>query len=527
MRAFPLVLTAFLLSILALVPVPAMAQQLHCHPCNYPFGKVQIGTSVSYSFQLTNVGNKTLRINSKSIQGASSFSFGKFTLPMSVQPGASVQLPVIFTPTAKGYAYATLQLKSNDPNSPLNLHVHGIGFYPNAPQLAASPASLNFGNVNVGSNATLQTTLSASGAAVTISSDGSTSSVFAIVGLSLPVTIQVGQSLPVTVQFTPNAAGNASGNVSFTSNAVNSPTVVQVSGTGVAQQSPQLTATPASLNFGNVTVGSNASLQTTLSASGAAVTITSDGSTSSEFAIVGLSLPVTIQVGQSLKATVQFTPNVSGNASGNVSFTSNAVNSPTVVQVSGTGVAQQSPQLTATPASLNFGNVTVGSNASLQTTLSASGAAVTITSDGSTSSEFAIVGLNLPVTIQVGQSLKVTVQFAPNASGNASGNVGFTSNAVNSPTVVQVSGTGVAQQSHSVYLTWQPGDGNAVGYNIYRSTNQNGPFTEINSALDSSTNYTDNTVVSGTTYYYVTTEVNTQGQESGYSNEAQAVIPTP
>jgi fibronectin type 3 domain-containing protein len=49
----------------------------------------------------------------------------------------------------------------------------------------------------------------------------------------------------------------------------------------------------------------------------------------------------------------------------------------------------------------------------------------------------------------------------------------------------------------------------------------------INTSLDSSTNYTDSTVVSGTTYYYVTTEVNAQGQESGYSNVVKAAIPSP
>jgi hypothetical protein len=32
-------------------------------------------------------------------------------------------------------------------------------------------------------------------------------------------------------------------------------------------------------------------------------------------------------------------------------------------------------------------------------------------------------------------------------------------------------------------------------------------------------------VVSGATYYYVTTEVNAQGQESSYSNEVEAAIP--
>jgi fibronectin type 3 domain-containing protein len=62
---------------------------------------------------------------------------------------------------------------------------------------------------------------------------------------------------------------------------------------------------------------------------------------------------------------------------------------------------------------------------------------------------------------------------------------------------------------------------------VYRGAAQSGPFSEINTALDSSTNYTDYTVVSGDTYYYVATEVNAQGEESAYSNEVRAVIPNP
>ena len=125
MRFFPLIVVAGLLFCLA--PAPVWAQQLHCNPCRHAFGKVQVGTSISYSIQLSNTGKKTLRIASKSEQG-SAFSFGKFPLPVKIQPGASVQLPVIFTPTAKGYAQGILTLASNDPNSPLRIHVHGTGF---------------------------------------------------------------------------------------------------------------------------------------------------------------------------------------------------------------------------------------------------------------------------------------------------------------------------------------------------------------------------------------------------------------
>ncbi len=75
-------------------------------------------------------------------------------------------------------------------------------------------------------------------------------------------------------------------------------------------------------------------------------------------------------------------------------------------------------------------------------------------------------------------------------------------------------------------LSWDV-SGNAVGYNVYRGTVSGGPYSIINASLDSTTTYTDNTVVSGQTYYYVATAVDASGDESGYSNQAQAVIPNP
>src|SRR5260370_26960040 len=196
------------------------------------------------------------------------------------------------------------------------------------------------------------------------------------------------------------------------------------------------------------------------------------------------------------------------------------------MHVAGTGVSS-GPELGVTPATLNFGKVTLGSSATLPATLTASNDAVTISSDRSTSSEFALRGLNLPVTIPAGQSVHLKVRFTPNASGTASGKAGFISNAVDSPTVEELTGTGVAPGSHQVDISWDTGDGKAVGYNVYRGTIQGVPYRRINTALDSSTNYTDSTVVAGATYYYVATEANGKGQESVYSKPWPAIMPSP
>ena len=87
-----------------------------------------------------------------------------------------------------------------------------------------------------------------------------------------------------------------------------------------------------------------------------------------------------------------------------------------------------------------------------------------------------------------------------------------------------MTGTGTAPVQQSVNLTWTAA-ADAVGYNIYRSTTSGSGYTMINTSLDGTTAYTDSTVVSGTTYYYVATTVNSESEESGYSNQATAVIP--
>jgi Abnormal spindle-like microcephaly-assoc'd, ASPM-SPD-2-Hydin len=288
----------------------------------------------------------------------------------------------------------------------------------------------------------------------------------------------------------------------------------------------QLKCEPCNYNFGKVQMGGSGSYSIELLNTGRKVLrITSKSKQGSAFSFGKFPLPVKLRPGASIQLPIVFIPSAKGRSNGVFKLVSTAKNAQLIVGASGFGIADGNAQLGVSPASLNFGNVTVGSTASLSATLVASNGPVTISADDSSSSEFAIVGLNLPLTLAAGQSMPVTIQFTPNSSGADPSQATFISNAVDSPTVEQLTGTGVAPNSHYVDLAWDPGDGNAVGYNVYRGAVQGGPYQVINTALDASTNYTDSTVVSGATYYYVTTEVNEQGQESPYSNVAKAVIP--
>jgi len=102
------------------------------------------------------------------------------------------------------------------------------------------------------------------------------------------------------------------------------------------------------------------------------------------------------------------------------------------------------------------------------------------------------------------------------------------SDVVNRVVTATLGGTCVVTSVHSVTLNWTASTTpNVAGYNVYRSATAGGPYTKLNTTLVVPTNYGDSTVTAGQTYYYVATAVDTNGNESANSNQAQAVIPTP
>jgi len=76
-----------------------------------------------------------------------------------------------------------------------------------------------------------------------------------------------------------------------------------------------------------------------------------------------------------------------------------------------------------------------------------------------------------------------------------------------------------------VTLSWTASTSTVSGYNVYRSTTSGSGYARINSGVVGSVTYSDTTVQNGSTYYYVTTAVDSSGDESSYSNQATAVIP--
>ena len=75
-----------------------------------------------------------------------------------------------------------------------------------------------------------------------------------------------------------------------------------------------------------------------------------------------------------------------------------------------------------------------------------------------------------------------------------------------------------------VSLDWNNNtEGDLDGYNVYRSLTSGSGYSKINGSLVIPSEYIDNTVNNGTTYYYKATAVDELENESGYSNEDSAI----
>jgi len=356
--------------------------------------------------------------------------------------------------------------------------------------LSSTPASIDFGNVSVGSNATQSVTLTNSGTAmVTVSQAKISGSAFAVTQGTPLSSIPAGQSASLQIRFAPSSAGNLTGSLTVTSNASNSPTTVALSGTGAAVTS-QLSATPSSLSFGSVNVGASSFLGLALKNSGNSnVTISGVTTTGSGYGASGVAANTTLTPGQTATLNVTFAPTAAGNVAGSVSVTSDAGNSPATIALSGTGAAVTS-QLSATPSSLSFGSVNLGGGSSLGVTLTNNGNSnVTISSVSTSGTGYSTSGVSANATLTPGQTATLNVTFAPTAAGNVTGTVSVSSNASNSPTTIALSGTGAAVTSQ---LTATPtslsfgsvneGASSSLGVTLTNSGNSNVTISDVSTS---------------------------------------------
>ena len=202
------------------------------------------------------------------------------------------------------------------------------------------------------------------------------------------------------------------------------------------------TFTPTSLNFTTQAVDTTSGSQGVFIKNvntGNATLDFSNISVTGPFAISSNTCGTTLSAGHGCTVKVTFTPTTIGPASGILSVADNAPGSPQTVPLSGTGVAQA----TVTPTSLAFGNVRVGTTSVAKKVTLRNNLPTTLTGISiSTVGPFSVSGSTCTTTLASKTSCTISVTFSPTTIGPASGTLGVTDSANNSPQTVSLSGTG-------------------------------------------------------------------------------------
>jgi hypothetical protein len=312
----------------------AATEQLSCSPPLIRFGQVTVGQSVTQPVVLTNNAATSATISAISVNDAA-FTVSGIKLPIVLAAGESITVQVSFTPTELGFTESRFTFTNDLSNPPLPLPIDGIGVKHQV--VSAAPSALAFGDVAVGSTATLPVVVTCISCSEIINYLLVEGSSFSVSGPTLPATVTPKHSVTLYVTFQPGSAGATGGSITVHGVGVNIP----LTGTGASSNPGTLTIAPSSLSFGDVDIGGSDAQSLSLTATGGGVTVSAASSSNSEFAISGISFPVTIASGQTAEAKVVFSPTKTGSASGTLTVSSNASDSATSESISGTGVSPQ------------------------------------------------------------------------------------------------------------------------------------------------------------------------------------------
>jgi Abnormal spindle-like microcephaly-assoc'd, ASPM-SPD-2-Hydin/Protein of unknown function (DUF1573) len=212
----------------------AASPQLTVTPSSVSFGDVPTGATTTQTIRLTNSGDSPLTISSVSATG-SGISVSGITMPLNVAAGQSANLTASLKPTSAGAASGAIKIASNATSSPEQVSWSATA-QASVVTLTSSPATLSFGNVNVGTTDTLQATIKNTGNAnANISKISVSGTGFSLNGSASSATLDPGQSLTLSVSFDPKAAGNGSGTLTIASNASTPQLGVALAGTGATK----------------------------------------------------------------------------------------------------------------------------------------------------------------------------------------------------------------------------------------------------------------------------------------------------
>lgn len=398
-------------------------------------GATHVDSTLWTLITLTNTGNDTLRFTTATSTNA---VFSSHLSAMKVAPGASIVDSIMFVPGMMGADSGKLIFTGNGFTSPDTIAVRGIG---RTAILEMASRDVYCGASLIGvPTLTLVTFTNPGNDTLRLSAATSSNGVFTS-RLSEAV-IAPGGSVVDMIVFLPTAAGEATGELSFVSNAVTSPDVLIVRGMGIAAAKAAILSTASrNVDCGTTQIGTSIWTQITLTNMGNdTLRFTSLTSTNAVFSSHLSAL--LIAPGAWVIDSIKFLPTAVGSTTGHLILIGNAATSPDTISVFGIGVNSARGAILATASrNVDCGTTQVTKHTWTLLTLYNTGTdSLHITRVASTNGVF--VSNMSEIVIGPGESVVDLVVFLPTVEGTATGKLIFTSNAITSPDTVGVHGIG-------------------------------------------------------------------------------------
>jgi hypothetical protein len=358
--------------------------------------------------------------------------------------GQSCQIGVTFSPDETARFVTTMIVIDLGRNIVDTAGVSGQGV---APEVTLSTTSINFGDqtVNVSSSPYELLIINSGSADLHVSSISASGDFTQTDDCDTPVV--PGDSCTSEITFTPTAVGAATGTLTITDDAADSPQTVALQGTGIAPGQPDISLSTHELDFGSQPVGtaSNAKL-ITLSSVGTVdlniVSIVAGG----EFSQTN-DCSAAVAPGGECTINAVFEPTTAGDLTGTITITDDATDSPQTVSLKGDGVSPDEPHMDLSATSLDFGDQTIDVPSDAQTVTLTNDGTADITGDssevtGEGAHSFSVVDNCSGETVEIGDSCNVEVIFNPTVDGVLGAVLSITNNANDSPQTVTLAGTG-------------------------------------------------------------------------------------
>jgi len=310
-----------------------ISSDLSVSPFLLNFGNVIIGSQGSQMVTLTNVGQQSINIDTFKL--SSSLFTQTNNCPPTLDPAASCQVTVVFTPGKEGVRSGTLQVFHSGQGSPQVVGLTGTCIA----ALLLTPNPVVFGDQQVGTSSpenSLGLDNPSSRNSITIESVQLQGKDFSIAQNICITTLPPYYGCDVEFVFTPTATGLRTGTVKVFASDRSNPHIAKLEGRGVGYGVTSLS--PDSLDFGLQRVGTKSKAQQ--------VTLTNTGSGSLNISSIVASptffternnCPAMLEPSNGCQIGVRFAPTMAGMVIGNLTVTDDAAGSPHTVSLAGIG----------------------------------------------------------------------------------------------------------------------------------------------------------------------------------------------